>query len=80
MPYFFLPCSVDRSILTDERLCVLGSNGSIYAIGDAATIDQPKALDFADELFQQVREWVGEWVGGWFWSGCADWRVGRMDV
>ncbi|KAK9863618.1 hypothetical protein WJX84_002828 [Apatococcus fuscideae] len=32
-----------RSILTDEHLRVLGSNGSIYAIGDAATIDQPKA-------------------------------------
>lgn len=40
-----------RSILTDEKLCVLGSKGSIYAIGDAATIYQPKALEHADELF-----------------------------
>ncbi len=44
-----------RSILTDEKLCVLGSNGSIYAIGDAATISLPKALDHAEELFREVR-------------------------
>ena len=29
-----------RSIITDENLRVKGSNGSIYAIGDAATIEQ----------------------------------------
>ncbi|KAL6756599.1 type-II calcium-dependent NADH dehydrogenase [Haematococcus lacustris] len=43
-----------RSIMTDEYLRVNGSGGSIWAIGDAATIDQPKALDFADSLFQQA--------------------------
>jgi hypothetical protein len=29
-----------RSIVTDQYLRVLGSNGSIFAIGDAATIQQ----------------------------------------
>ncbi len=29
-----------RSIVTDQYLRVLGSEGSIYAIGDAATIQQ----------------------------------------
>lgn len=44
-----------RSILTDEFLCVKGlEDGSIYAIGDAATIDQPKALDYAEQLFAQA--------------------------
>lgn len=43
-----------RSIVTDDFLRVKGSNGSIYALGDAATIDQPKALDYADELFDRA--------------------------
>lgn len=33
---------------------MVGSNGSIYAIGDAATINQPKAIDYAEELFKEV--------------------------
>lgn len=44
-----------RSILTDEMFRVNGSDGSIFAVGDAATIDQPKALAHADELFDQAR-------------------------
>ena len=36
-----------RSIVTDAQLCVKGSNGTIFAMGDAATVDQPKALDRA---------------------------------
>lgn len=36
-----------RSIVTDEYLCVKGSKGTIYALGDAATVEQPKALDRA---------------------------------
>ncbi|KAL3146637.1 tubulin alpha 1 [Trebouxia sp. C0010 RCD-2024] len=43
-----------RSIITDEFLRVKGSGGSIYAIGDAATIEQPKALDYSDELFESA--------------------------
>ena len=31
---------------------VKGSNGSVYAFGDACTIDQEKALAHADELFE----------------------------
>jgi hypothetical protein len=41
-----------RSLLTDEFLRVKGSDGSIWAFGDAATIDQPRALQRADELFE----------------------------
>ncbi len=33
---------------------VKGSDGSIFAFGDSATIDQPKALDYAEELFDQA--------------------------
>jgi NADH:ubiquinone reductase (non-electrogenic) len=33
---------------------VKGSDGSIWAFGDASTIDQPKALDYADKLFEQA--------------------------
>lgn len=43
-----------RSIITDEFLRVKGSNDSIYAIGDAATIEQPKALDHSSELFESA--------------------------
>eukprot|EP00775_Hariotina_reticulata_P004476 gene4476-4730_t len=43
-----------RSALTDEYLRVKGSDGSIWAFGDASTIDQPKALDYADKLFEQA--------------------------
>lgn len=31
-----------------------GSDGSIWAFGDAATIEQPRALQRADELFEQA--------------------------
>ncbi|KAK9914887.1 hypothetical protein WJX75_001929 [Coccomyxa subellipsoidea] len=43
-----------RSIVTDQYLRVLGSEGSIYAIGDAATIQQEKALSHSEELFDQA--------------------------
>ena len=43
-----------RSILTDEFMRVRGGGGAIYAFGDAATIEQPKALDYADELFRRA--------------------------
>ena len=33
---------------------VKGSGGSIYALGDAATIQEDKALDHAAELFRRV--------------------------
>lgn len=43
-----------RSIITDEFLRVKGSEGSIYAFGDAATIEQPKSLEHADDLFHKA--------------------------
>lgn len=36
-----------RSVVTDEYLCVKGSNGSIFAMGDAATVEQARALSRA---------------------------------
>ncbi len=43
-----------RSIITDEFMRVKGSDGSIFAFGDSSTIFQPKALDYAKELFDQA--------------------------
>ncbi|KAK9830323.1 hypothetical protein WJX72_011009 [[Myrmecia] bisecta] len=43
-----------RSIVTDEYLCVKGSNGTIYALGDAATIEQERALDHVGELWERA--------------------------
>ncbi|GBF96542.1 hypothetical protein Rsub_09125 [Raphidocelis subcapitata] len=43
-----------RCLLTDEFLRVKGSDGSIWAFGDAATIDQPKAVEYVDRLFEQA--------------------------
>jgi len=43
-----------RSLLTDDRLRVQGApGGSIWAFGDASTIDQPRALERAEQLFEQ---------------------------
>jgi hypothetical protein len=42
-----------RALLTDERLRVLGTKGSMWAIGDASTVYSPKALDYADSLFEE---------------------------
>eukprot|EP01024_Parvocaulis_polyphysoides_P073525 TRINITY_DN9468_c1_g1_i5.p1 TRINITY_DN9468_c1_g1~~TRINITY_DN9468_c1_g1_i5.p1 ORF type:complete len:604 (+),score=96.75 TRINITY_DN9468_c1_g1_i5:111-1922(+) len=43
-----------RSIITDRYLRVKGSNGSMWAIGDAATIAQEQALQYADQLFEKA--------------------------
>jgi hypothetical protein len=43
-----------RSLLIDDRLRVLGGKNSVWAIGDASTIASVKALDYADELFEQA--------------------------
>lgn len=43
-----------RSIFTDGFLRVNGSSGSIFALGDASTIEQPKAMDEVDELFDKA--------------------------
>lgn len=43
-----------RSILTDGYMRVKGSNGRIWAIGDAAAIEQERALTHADELFARA--------------------------
>ena len=46
-----------RSIVTDEFLQVIGApSGSMFALGDAATIGQDKALDKADELFERAQK------------------------
>lgn len=43
-----------RSIITDDQFRVKGSDGTIFALGDAATIEQQKALDRSDELFERA--------------------------
>lgn len=43
-----------RSIITDGHLQVKGSNNTIFAIGDACTIEQKRALEYADELFEKA--------------------------
>lgn len=44
-----------RSVVTDEFLRVRGApDNTIFAFGDAATIEQQKALDKADELFERA--------------------------
>jgi len=55
-----------RAINTDQYLRVKGSNGSIFAIGDSATIEQPRALQVCDELFEKVSA-----VGGS--RACPSW-------
>ena len=45
--------AVCRSLVTDNRLRVKGSGGTIFALGDAATVDQPRARDYAVELFDR---------------------------
>jgi NADH:ubiquinone reductase (non-electrogenic) len=43
-----------RSLLTDDRLRVKGApGGTVWAFGDAATIDQPRALERAEQLFAE---------------------------
>ncbi|EFN51687.1 hypothetical protein CHLNCDRAFT_59165 [Chlorella variabilis] len=42
-----------RSAVTDEWLRVKGSNGTMFALGDAATIEQNKAVEKASELFDK---------------------------
>jgi NADH:ubiquinone reductase (non-electrogenic) len=43
-----------RSIVTDPYLRAVGSNGTIIAIGDGATVEQLKSLDKASELFDKA--------------------------
>lgn len=43
-----------HAIHVDQHLAVKGSGGSIFALGDAATVDQPHVLDHAEELFRQA--------------------------
>jgi NADH:ubiquinone reductase (non-electrogenic) len=41
-----------RSLATDKNLRVKGSNGTIFAIGDCATMERPRSLSKALELFR----------------------------
>jgi len=44
-----------RALVTDARLAVKGATppGSIFAMGDAATVEQPQAARHVDELFAE---------------------------
>lgn len=39
--------------MTDQCLRVKGSSGSIFAMGDVATVDQPRAREYAVRLFDE---------------------------
>jgi NADH:ubiquinone reductase (non-electrogenic) len=43
-------------VLTDDHLRVKGSDGTIFACGDAATIHFPNSLEVANELFERADE------------------------
>lgn len=43
-----------RSLTVDKRLRVKGSEGSIYALGDCATIERPNSLQHAERLFSRL--------------------------
>lgn len=43
-----------HAIHVDQHLAVNGSGGTIFALGDAATVDQPHVLDHAEELFKRA--------------------------
>ncbi|CAD7703445.1 unnamed protein product [Ostreobium quekettii] len=51
-----------RSIVTDGHLGVKGSSGRIFAVGDAATIEQGQALGHADELFARAAKGDNGWL------------------
>jgi NADH dehydrogenase len=42
-----------KAIVTDNRLKVKGTDGSIFAIGDCATVDQPKLVASLVQLFKE---------------------------
>ncbi|CAE8689825.1 unnamed protein product [Polarella glacialis] len=44
----------DNGIITDEWLQVRGSSGSIFAVGDAATVRNDRTLPFAKILFEKA--------------------------
>jgi NADH:ubiquinone reductase (non-electrogenic) len=43
-----------RSLLTDKNLRVKGSDGTIFALGDCATIERPRSLAKAEELYREA--------------------------
>jgi NADH:ubiquinone reductase (non-electrogenic) len=43
-----------RSLLCDKSLRVKGSQGSIFAIGDCATIERPRSLAKAEDLYREA--------------------------
>lgn len=53
-----------RSVLTDEALRVKGSDGSIWALGDASTIDQPKVGAPHASASASASEGRGQGAGG----------------
>ncbi len=42
-----------RALIVDDRLAVRGTSRTIYALGDAATLEQSKALAHAESLFKE---------------------------
>ena len=47
------PLQNRRSLATDKNLRVKGSGGSIFALGDCATIERPRSIGKAVDLFRR---------------------------
>ena len=43
-----------RSLVTDNNLRVKGSQGTIFALGDCATIERPRSLSMAEEIYRSA--------------------------
>lgn len=52
-----------RSLKVDKYLRVLGSNGTIFAVGDCATVVRPKSFARAEELFLEGGSRIDRKIG-----------------
>jgi NADH:ubiquinone reductase (non-electrogenic) len=43
-----------RRYITDKNLRVKGSEGTIFALGDCATIERPRSLSMAEDLYRSA--------------------------
>lgn len=65
-----------RSAVTDEHLRVLGTNGSVFALGDANTIEQAKVRAGVGHLGRWAGAgvcWAVPWLAGWPARWLAGW-------
>jgi hypothetical protein len=69
-----------RCLLTDGHMAVKGSRGSMFALGDAATIEVATAAAHADEMFDWVKREKVSWLGWWCGGGEGEVKGGEAGV